>query len=183
MSCHSRRVRRPWVRSSPPSLLTVMVSEMALTPARGACFDVRLPCFHCWRGDALCSIASSPLAFAAAAMRSRFSWRGSMPWSIIVCSRRASSRAARECPCSNVADGHADSLPVQLGFKDERLGASGHANGQPRRVGVPEEGLPGALGQGQAADSVGRQAFAVHVSAPGLATWAIPCSHHVAILQ
>jgi hypothetical protein len=32
---------------------------------------------------------------SAAAMRSRFSWRGSMPWSIIVCSRRASSRAAR----------------------------------------------------------------------------------------
>jgi hypothetical protein len=39
--------------------------------------------------------ASSSALGLAAAMRSRFSWRGSIPWSIIVCSRRASSRAAR----------------------------------------------------------------------------------------
>jgi hypothetical protein len=100
-----------------------------------------LPCFHCWRSDALQldllrfllgnlgSGGGDAVALLLARVHPLVDHRLQPARFVAGC---------RECPCPNVADGHADRLPVQLGFKDERLGASGHTNGQPRRVGVPE---------------------------------------------
>jgi hypothetical protein len=94
------------------------------------------------------SIAGAAMRFASSAL----AWRGGDAVALLLArvyalvdhrlqpARFVAGGAQR--PHSGVANGHADSLPVQLGFKDERLGASGHANGQPRRVGVPGEGLP-----------------------------------------
>jgi hypothetical protein len=126
-----------------------MVKQTARTPPGGACHKVGLPGFHCRRGYPLRLFARG---FGFGDLAGGFGDAVGLLLArvyALVDHRLQSARfvaSGGERPCSNVADGHADSLPVQLGLEDERLGASGHANGKTGRVGVPEEELPGSLG-------------------------------------
>jgi hypothetical protein len=99
-SCHFRQGAALGCAARPFLAHGRMVGNMALTPARGARFDVLLPGFHCWRSDALRfdTLGSASLGLgggdAVALLLARVD-----AWSIIVCRRRASSRAARVSMC------------------------------------------------------------------------------------
>ncbi len=121
-----------------------MVADMALTPPRGARGKVGLPCVECRRPDAL-QLDTLDLCFGTLLLEF------GDPVALLLARVHAlvGHRLQSAClvaggvkfPRAHVTYGYANGLPVDLGFKNERLCASGHANSKAGRIGVPEECL------------------------------------------
>jgi len=73
-----------------------------------------------------------------------------------------------QAPGGGVANGAADGLPVQLGFKDKALGSGGgDSQGKPGGFSIKQEGLLLVWWATEAADALQGEAFSLHDLAPG----------------